>query len=387
MSKILFVILIIASLTFSGSALAAESKDGKVDGIIINGTTEESRVPDLDVTLETYSNQNMVGTLLAKADAEGRFQFGNLATGPEYVYQAVVKYQDVEYRSDLIVFSENTTSTSTNVTVYEPTSTDEGVRIAMAHAIIYPEADSLLVKEYYLFVNEGKRAFVGPDPGKVGPTLKFTLPEGAVELTPTVGLTKDSIISRNDGFDDTMPIAPGMREVAFSYRLPFNSRGIVLSQVFNYPVGRFDLLAEENSVKLTSSQLQEDAPLTIKDTTYAHLAGGNLARGETITVNVSGARNGGIAWLPMLLIVAVFGGGAAFGVLYFRRKNKTAPHQVARIAVPDDQKQELLAELAQLDDDFAGGKLDEKVYKERRAAKKAQLVELIRAQEKGADKA
>ena len=123
-------------LSLSASALAAESDSGTIEGQIINGTTGGSSVANQDITLNTYLNDAEADTTTTKTDAEGHFVFNGLSTESGYSYQAVLTFQEAEYYSEWLIFDEGETTKSAEVTVYDSTTIDEAIEVAMAHTII-----------------------------------------------------------------------------------------------------------------------------------------------------------------------------------------------------------------------------------------------------------
>jgi len=238
------------------------------------------------------------------------------------------------------------------------------------------EQGSLWVTEYFLFVNESGRTYVGstevPALGK-NETLRFILPEDASELQPERGLMECCIYGSEDGFVDTMPVLPGGKEVIYSYRGDYNSGTYAFSRNVSYPTYNYDLLVQGEDTKISSDQLTTEEPLNIEDTWFNHLSGTELAPGDILVAQLSGlpetGNQGSIKWVALTLVVLIFG----FSFAYLMRKRRLQP--VKAKAIPDRQR--LLAEIAQLDDDFEGGKINESVYRKLRAEKKSQLVVLM----------
>jgi hypothetical protein len=67
--------------------------------------------------------------------------------------------------------------------------------------------------------------------------------------------------------------------------------------------------------------------------------------------------------------------GTGFGSGYLLRRKRGQP--VSPEGNLDQKRQRLLVELAQLDDSFEAGKIQEEDYRGLRSARKAQLVEVI----------
>ncbi len=204
------------------------------------------------------------------------------------------------------------------------------------------------------------------------------MPEGATELQATMGLMDCCIVSNENGFADTMPVLPGMKEVAYSYRLSPNSGTYTFSQMINYPINKLDLLVQGGDIEVTSEQLTADEPMNISDVYYEHLSGQDFVPGDILTIRLSGlpetTNQSNTTWV--FLAFAVIAAGFIF--VFLIRKNKPVP-----VGNEDDlslRKQRLLAELADLDDDFENGRIHEKDHAQLRAEKKAQLMALMRKQ-------
>ncbi len=371
------LLVVIFILWLSASALAAEPGNGVIEGRLVNGTAGGGSVADQDVTLKIYLDNAEVDSASARTDAQGHFVFDGLSTEAGYSYEASLFFQKAEYYSEWLIFDEGETNKSVEVAVYDSTTNVEVVKVAMSHTVIDVGEDSLKIKEYFFFVNETDRTYIGSEPAaadETRETLRFSLPAGATEMQITLGLMECCITGSEDGFVDTMPVLPGSREVAYSYMVEHNSGKYTFSPNVNYPTTRYDLLYQGEVIEVTGGQIAGDEPMDINGTQYNHLSGSDLAPGDALSVTLSGlpgAGPGAIMWTVLVLAVLVLGTGL-FALL---RRKRLQP--VSLEESPDLIRKNLLVELARLDDDFEGGRIPEDVYRRLRVEKKAQLVELI----------
>ena len=108
---------------------------------------------------------------------------------------------------------------------------------------------------------------------------------------------------------------------------------------------------------------------------FNQLSGQELTVDETVVARLSGLpysnNRGTILWVVLALVVL----GAGAGFTYLMRRGKLQP--VDSEGNLDRRRQRLLIELAQLDDDFEGGKITKEIYHRLRAARKAELIELM----------
>jgi LPXTG-motif cell wall-anchored protein len=372
------------SLSLASPALATDGGNGTIKGQVVNRTEGGSSVAAQDVTLKVHLNGEEIDSSSTQTDSGGNFTFEGLSTAPEYTYEASLDYQLAEYYSDWLVFAEGETVITAEVVVYDSTTADDAIRVEMAHTVIYTDPENLWVEEYYLFINDSDRTYIGPDElveGDVRRTLRFILPAEALNLQPAGELMQCCIYGTEDGFTDSMPVLPGGKEIAFSYIINYGPKVHAFAQKLDYPVIQYNLVVQGVDSKIDSGQLTPNEPLNIEGILFSLFTGADFASGETIVFELSGLANSDdqnlVLWV-VLVLVALFIG---FGFFFFRRRKKVPP--VRAEVDPEQLRQRLMVELARLDDAFENGNMDEREYQRLRADKKAQVLSLVqRAKEK-----
>jgi hypothetical protein len=376
--KRIILLLIVAILGLSTPALAAEGGSGVVEGQLINGTESGGSVVDIDVTLKTYLDDVEVGSAITKTDAEGYFAFDGVSTEPDNIYEVKVVYQKAEYFSEWLSFGEGETEKFIEVTVYNATDSDEAIVVAMAHTVIYVGEDSLKVNEYYLLANESDLAYIGSEEigDGVRQTLGFSLPVGATELQSNGGLMECCIYVSEDGFVDSMPFFPGMKEILYSYTIDNDSDTYAFSKRVNYPTLSYNFLVQGSDIAVSSEQLAPEEPLEVDGAQFTHLSGNNLVADDILLAQISGlpvASNSASIILWTILAIVVLGGG--FAIIYSVRKRQPKPALVESNL--EQVKQKLLTQLAQLDEDYESGKISEEIYNRQRTEAKSQLLNMM----------
>jgi len=382
--KRIALLVMIFILSLPAPAMAAELGDGIIKGQIINGTEGVSSVADQDITLKTYLNDAEMDVIITKTDNEGHFVFEGLSTESGYSYEVALVFQQAEYYSGWLSFDEDETTKSVEVTVYDSTTSDEAIKVEMAHTIIYVGLDTLKVMEYFLFVNEADRTYIGSGEAtsmEDREALRFSLPKVATESQPTLGLMECCIMGSEDGFIDTMPVFPGSKEVAYSYKVNYSSATYTFSRKVNYPTTRYDLLFQGQSIEVIGNQLAAEEPMDIEGAWFKHFSGSDFTPGDIIEVQLSGLpqtnNQGAILWVVLTLVVL----GTGFSLVYLWKRRLKPVSSENNL---DQKRQRLLVELAHLDDDFEAGKIPEKSYRRLRSVLKAQSVELMhRSKEEG----
>lgn len=383
MIKRITLLVMIFILSLPTAVMAAEAGDGRIEGQASNGTAGGGSVAGQEVTLKTYLSDEEISVATTETDAEGRFAFDGLSTESGYAYQAELHYQQTDYTSDWIIFEDGEATQSTEVIIYEATTSDEAIRVMMAHTVVYAEQGSLFVSEYTLVVNESDRTYVGSKElaEGVNETLAFTLPENASEIQPKAGLMECCIYGSEEGFVDTMPVLPGTREISYSYRIESDSAQYTFSRRMTYPTMNYDLLIQSEDVEIVGNQLIQAEPLVIEGTRFNHFSASNIASGNVLTVRISGlpasANQGSLQWVATALLILIVG----FSAVYLLRRRRLQPIRIG----PALSEGSLLAEIARLDDDFGEGKITEDKYRRLRADRKAQLIKLVQGskQERG----
>ncbi len=377
MIKRIALVVVILSLSLAASASAAEP--GSVEGLLVNGTEGGSSVADLDVTLKIHLNGAEAGSTTTKTDAEGYFIFDGLSTEPGYRYYVTLAFQEADYYSNWLSFDEGETTKSTVVVVYDSTTSDEAIKITTDHTAIFAGEGSLLVDEWVEFNNEADLTYIGSRVANTEgdkETLRFSLPEGATELQPISGLMEGYLYSSEDGFIDTMPVLPGAKLIIYSYEIDYSSGTYEFSKRVNYPTASFILIVQGEGTKVTSDRLTVgESVVDAEGIWFNYLSGQELASGDVLTIHLSGLpgtdNQNTVIWVILALVVL----GAGFGFSYLLRKKRLQP--VSPEDSLDQRRQRSLAELAQLDDDFAAGKIQEESYRKLREVKKSQLAELM----------
>ena len=375
MIKRIALLAVILSLSLAPVALAAES-DGVISGQIINGTVDGGgSVADLDIILETHLGDNEPTETAGKTDAEGRFIFEGLNTDPTYGYHVKITYQQAEYDNGHIAFAEGETAKTTEFMVYNSTTSAEAISVAMAHTVIYVSEENLQVTEFFMFFNQSDLTYIGSievtDEGQKE-TLKLPLPSGATEIQLGSQMMECCVFISEGGLVDTMPVIPGYREVAYSYQVNPDSSEYVFSRKVDYLTGSYELLVQGIGVAVSSEQMETKEPLNIEDTIYEYLSAVGLAPGDTLTIRLSGLPRDESQQIMLWVVVALLALGSVFG--YTMRRKKAQP---AGPVSPERQKQQLLADIARLDDDFEAGKIAEESYRQQRADKKERLTKLM----------
>ena len=310
-----------------GLAIAEDPGDGVIDGQLTLQTEDGGSLADRDVTLIFRTNENVRETRTTKTDEQGKFEFTGLGTDIEYMVS--VYYGGIDYYYP-VTFGADETRMLIKVPVCDTTTSDERIRVALAHVIIYVEEESISVTEVFLLINDGDRTYLGAEGAAAGEkqgSLVFTLPEGATDFNASSKFVQDFIVLDNDKVADTLPFPPGERQLVYSYKLAKEvSSDFALNLVIDYPTDRIEVMVKGTDIEIASTQLRPEEPAdSSTGERFMHLGGENLLRGDTVDISLSSlpGDSGGIS--PIVwFIAAVVVLGTSLYVVRRRRHTRTS---------------------------------------------------------------
>ncbi len=374
-----------------GGAAQTPTASGTLSGSVINGTAGATLPANLTVTLQGFKGTELLPPQTTVADAEGRFQFSGLETGADYSYIVYTEYLGIQYGTDALKFEADQNQLEADLFIYETTTSDEAISIARIHFIITASEGALVVDEVQSFSNSGDRTYIGAEPpaGAQRTTVRFAPPPQAQDVQVDEGANVGRFVQTADGYADTLPVVPGQStlQVILSYVIPYDAASTLLTTTFLYPTRAVNVFLSDSGVEMSSQQMILMGQMGTGAQAYIGYVGQNFAKGDTLTLEFKGkvatgaptaTPSGGLSTTGYVLIA----GGlvlllVALAVAYpaLRRKGEAAPSEEA--AMPcDDECEELLAAIADLDDLFEAGELDEETYRRRRQALKARLLEI-----------
>jgi hypothetical protein len=389
--------LVTSVIGLTGAPVHAQAdQSGVIDGQITNGTAGVASPANLEVVVHVLQNRAKTGERRVLTDTAGRFRVDGLATGPEMLYFPIVQYGGVPYfpAQPISFQSPAPAPVPVEITVFEPTPTGDALafdRINMLLMNVTPSA--MMVMEMGAVVNGADRTFAA-DAQVTGSarTLRFALPTGAIQITGQAGLPQDTLESTADGFATSDPVRPGRREIAYSYQLPYDASTVEFSRSFAYPVSTFTLYLPDDSIQAIGPGLTPLGTAELGGRTFRLFAVQNVAPGTVVRFRLSGLPAPFFA-RPRDLGLAVAGTAsvilALLLALSIRRRSlaaaATSPAAApsgggfgALPAVPAPERLALLRSVAELDERFESGEVEEATYRSERETYKAQLVAMSR---------
>lgn len=408
----LLAAVLLAGLALVGFTAAAQAQDqGTIEGRVVNGTAGGPAIGvGITVTLYVFQDQVEVDSLAAVTDTAGGFRFEGLSAGTDRSYLVEAVYLDVHYTSPQAVQVEAGQTAQATVTVYETTDDDSHIIIDSGHLVAQslgpaPQSGAdgvgptmLRISELYLFGNTGDRTFVGrpgttrrtpSQPAATGQavTVRLPLPAAAVGLAFGPDDAADRYVQSGGELLDTEPVPPGQETmlVFFSYHLGVTADTLTVEHSYRYPLAELNVFAAQPGLAVTGAQLQSLGSQTLQGQDYDLYAVSDLAAGESLLLRLvpqaESAAPAATAAGPAVkdnqallgILGAILAVAAAVAAVAYSLAGRRGRGPAPAAASPARQ---LLAELADLEDAFEAGRVDEETYRRERAARQEAIKSL-----------
>jgi mono/diheme cytochrome c family protein len=382
---------------------------GSITGKVVNGSGGSVPSP-LDATLHIFEHNTTtqqfseVATQQAPLTAEGAFSFKDVPMPANRAFYVSIKYADTDYQSDPAFPKDGVTSFDLPVTIYDTTTDTSGLLADQAHILLdYTKPDIVQVVQFYIITNPGKKTVLAAAKG--GAVVKISLPKGYTNLQFEQGAIGDRYVKTDDGFADTTPITPGMKQyqIVFAMDMPlpkpglFGGQKLTFTQVIPVKSNAVSVLVPEG-VTVEGANITLGAPQNMGNgATYQVFNAGAFEAGGKLDVSASGAPKGTVtASTGISSSQGIIIGIAAFGLILiaagawlFWRDRKGSDSDDDEDDDDDDQDEEeniqddassqdeLMDAIVALDDQFKAGNISEAAYKERRSELKTKLKKLL----------
>ncbi len=362
-----------------------------ITGLIVNGSTSQE-VTEGEATLRAF-NTNFAQTFImtTTVGADGRYTFNLENVLPEWIYLVTTDYNDLTFNSNPNRLDRTQPELNMPVIVYD-TTTDPGVvTISQIHMILNFTADGLQVSELYIFDNNANAVFVGKTGDFADGVVDISVPAGAeaVNFRRSFGSMENfsaapEVIQTETGWADTVPLRPGAgsTNLLVSYVLPYED-GLRLAHPLAYPTIGATAIVPDNGVRLGGNGWQSQGNQQMGSGAFVAYSNNNLAGAEALLVELNGrpmqlADAQGNTMLvrndmqELIIGLVVLGMAGVLAVVMVKKWREGAPAGATAVAPVDPHS--LLQAIADLDEAFAAGQINESKYHQQREELKQELI-------------
>lgn len=383
MKRLLLGLWVVLSLFSRSAGVRAQGETppagpvGEIRGIVINQNTGKAVTESLEVMLHILDLDYVdKGLEHGQSQAGGTFVFSNIPFDANTLFSMMATYNGVTYFSETNPADMESLQVNINIPVYDTTTDLAAVRVEQMHVLLEPSLDGLETKELYIISNQGERTVkdvFNLGEGKFA-TLKFPLPEDAdyIFFKPD---DQERFVKLSGAFADTYALLPGGQplQIVTSYLMPYSGK-----REFTYkaPVDVTQinfLLPDEAGISLQGSGLAGPESTVLQDgRSYKVYSYSDLTAGETLSITLTGGTardyegNSNPSNLFAALAAFLGFGVIAFGVWRWR----TSAEAANKVSTDPDEPtlDELIAEIARLDEKHEQDALSSEEYQTRRQA-------------------
>ena len=391
--------IFLASVLLLVSSPAVSSAQGRIQGVVSNGTDGQPAANQTVQLLLPRGGMQRVASVTT--DASGRFVFPSANINPASFYLVQAPYRGVDYNAPAQFDPEGTATIS--ITVYDSSATVPPLSIRSARVVVHAQGSRAHVQEMFAVRNasDPPRSYVNPTG-----TFQFHLSPGIAQPNAAVaGLMNMPLpqpVSAGKGRGDYFlqcPLKPGVTVVMVAYDVDYASNHLELGDSYPYPITDAELLvsppgltvestlfspagsdAETGSERYVASGLKEGTKLEarLSGEARADNAGGEAAESGQAQVQIlpNPITRLSVPLLAcfLLLLLWVLGIRLAKEWPRFRERQRTSSVQKELAATADA----LFNSLADLDELFGAGKVPEKQNWKERLDLKARLTATLK---------
>src|SRR5712691_7049695 len=362
---------------------------GRIRGVI---QREGKGFAEQRIMLIRFGPNQDVQRFPGQTDAEGRFIFENLETGPAFTYFVGIRYKEQLRRSDPVILQSEEPAEVVLEVSEQPAQEAKGsdapppLRIINHLMVIIGRGTHLEVREVVRLDNTGTIPYIerAGHGGATGISLHLPLPQGHYNLGQVQGLNTEYVHVDPSGLSYLAPLPPGEHQIVYTYNLRWHDGLATILVERTLGTSLLDVLVEDEHLNATSD-LPFGGRVSIDPHVFAHFRGMNLEAHSR-------------SWLQLtprqisasLLYMGAYGliiGITLLGVLmpFHNVWHGRAQQEQREIDfVKHEQIQDvkgtvwhLIRSIARLDDAHQDGMVDASTYGQRRQAYKDQLFQLV----------
>ena len=335
-----------------------------INGYVLNPFTQ-ARVPGIPVAFYVRQDGEILEMLRKETDAEGRFSFAGpfLQSGLHFGLAAF--YDGIPYFSSTL---EAGAQQQVILEVYEKTGDPSGIRISTHHLFFSLREDAVECVHLLQIHNALERTYSGSGDGQERRVTELALPTGLFNLQSHSGLLHQAGEGR---FFDNQPLPPGRSQRSFSFNI--DARKFASSYVHQvvYPTDRLEVFLDPPSTKVEPPFIDLGI-IEQHGRQYQKIVLEDLPPGQQVAIPLPLVPSLRWSFKWAALAGAFLAGGVALAL------NRQHPSTDRSRAL--ERRQQLIEELARLDDAFADRPADPH-YMDQRAHLMREAVALTQALE------
>ena len=355
---------------FIGTVTTVTADDKRTIQGQITLVKENMEIPVEEVELNIFISpyQDDMSIIRTLTDTAGEFKIENILTSNSLIL-INFSYDNIDYSQP----AELTDSAEKiQIKIYEQKSDYSEISIKSQSMIIVdvdPSNEILSIMEMVNIHNPTQYTIV-PDSESVMSLLRFSLPEQYFDLDIQSSLPIGNAIEVNKGFGMTNPIPPGTNEVIYSYRVIYDKKPYQINRKVSYPIDNLLVLIPNGigSINNSSSAFELQGIANIGSRNYNQYEFGEFKNAETIDIIfddlpsigifkklIQYLGNNPLTFIPIALGIITIAALIIY-VILSRHKSLSTMSET-----------DILSMIANLDNTYQNGDINETIYLNKRA--------------------
>jgi len=362
---------LIANFLFNNDIKKQEKDKGIVEGTLINESTGTGARGN-DVYLKSFIGDRLTDEKLQITDKKGKFSFNNLSWVNSYSIK--INHEGIEYETAKMVFPPDKNKIKLNLPLFETTESDSKILLRLNHEILTIDKKTVSIAEIYDFENRDNKIFIGKlGNDNIRQTLKFFVPENAINLSFVEGLDNQNVKRENNMLYDSSGFPPGRKRVVLNYAIPLEYGENTIRKEILYNSSTLLLLVDDKKELVKVSLLTELEPVTIENKKYLRWSGDNLKTGNKYNITITN-RSKILKYLdiyPIIIFAAIFLSVLIIGFITKseRSKIKDEYHLMSK-------REDIIQNIIKLDETYEKQLISESEYIRKRNELKNYIVDI-----------
>ena len=222
-----------------------------------------------------------------KSDPRGRYSFKYTRTGSDQaVYFVSAMYDGIAYFTPPLAEGK-VSGDDGEITVFDTTSTQVPLSLR-GHHVVVSTADANArrsVVEVYDLSNDSSVTRVASGETAAGATWQTHITPGASDFKVGQGDISAGAVSFANGVVSVFaPLAPGIKQVSFSYSLP--AKSFPLKLPLEKETGIYEIMIEEKAGSVTGPHLREVDPVTVDDRNFRRFLASDMPENSVAIIDL-----------------------------------------------------------------------------------------------------
>lgn len=270
-------------------------------------------VPRVWVTLHRVGSDRAAPLDSVQADAQGNYSFDFRRTGDERaIYFVSASYGGIAYFTPPLVHS-TVQGQEAEIAVFDTTSAHVPISVRGHHLIVSAvDASSLrTITEVFELANDSSVTRIAREGGEAA--WSTTFPRGATRFQVSHGdVPAAAVRFANGGAHVYAPIAPGLKQIAFTYALP--AADFPLRFALGNSTQVFEVLIEEERGSVTGAKLKEVAPVSLESRSFRRFLADDVPADAQSVIDLPFESSGRIDRRYIIALSVTIGGAMLFAL-------------------------------------------------------------------------